>query len=284
MDATQGEGVRTVDQVRAARIPFQGNVPGVGRSLELGELEEIEANAQAGQMADPSQVLAMVRTIQSLARRTYVRFTQMVEAQGRANEVERRAEELANKLSVSYGELQIRDARTEVLNSRVSDLSEWLTLRDGELASANEQRDAARREVEELKQSLAARDSLLAEATKERDEARRERDARYTKEQVGDFQASEAELVSAPLRRQVEELRKALAETRRQRDERYTKGDLDRHFARHVQRADYWAKVVSDISAVLSTRTARTMAEVIRQIRDILEKPMEGPPGPPEAQ
>ena len=60
---------------------------------------------------------------------------------------------------------------------------------------------------------------LRIEAAAEIEALRDEVNSRYTKQEVGDLQASEAELVSRPLRAQIERLERELAHERNRADD-----------------------------------------------------------------
>lgn len=215
MSNVDNEGLRTLDEVRARRYQAPARFR-TTRRLHPGELEEIEAAAGAGKITCADDVLALVNTVYALSRRVAARFNETAQARRDAVAARGRAE---------------RAERALEARGPMADL--------GELADAVAGRERAERRVTELEQSVVARDRLLAQATREREEARREleqartslKDARaqiadlrgeraglYTGEQVGQLQTSEAELVSAPLKRRVGELERELGSARGRAD------------------------------------------------------------------
>lgn len=95
----------------------------------------------------------------------------------------------------------------------------------------------------------------------------------YTREQVGEYQAREAELISAPLRRQVADLQRQLAETTGQ-------VEVAQQAAREIMaERNTWARQLADMrdernTAREETEKAREMMSIVSTDRDNLHVEM----------
>lgn len=190
-----------------------------GRRVYPGELEEIEFRAKRGQMIHPSEALAMVRTIASLSHRVVARYVQTAEALERARDAEE--------------EVAALDRANSSAARRVEDIERAWQARGpmadlGHLATAVTEVERLKRGLESARQEFQlVRETLMAAlhtdpesrplpqvpelAVKVAEELEQFRtwaaeqqsdylNRRYTAEQVGELQTSEAELVSAPLK------------------------------------------------------------------------------------
>ena len=129
---------------------------------------------------------------------------------------------------------------------------------------------AAEGEREALREQLAASESRLVRAQEEIGR-------RYTKGQVGDLQASEAELVSAPLRREIADLKSRLEEARTINGRLVEQGDmfrarvgeLDQRAAGILRRAEHAERNQRETAAELTCTEVEL--EQARKDRDAMQ-------------
>lgn len=177
------------------------------------------------------------------------------------------------------------ERHAENLESERQGLIEGRRADHAEIVKLREDRDAARKTRDEIGNRLEIvarqRDDMRAD----RDRARAERDRRYTPAQMGDAQASEAELVASPLRKRIRDLEAQNAQlqewlTSRENRQRHAENEvrtlrfkLDRYQSAFVTIANVVARAavsqaVDPENPGYDTGPSRaTLRDVVRQIR-----------------
>lgn len=119
-----------------------------------------------------------------------------------------------------------------------------------------------------LKTAEEFRDAhMTIEIRATRDEAWRLSDRLYTADEVGHYQASEAELVATPLRARITELEKTLAEAEQDRDNRLEELEAAERYQH--ERAQEARQSIAARDRLLATATTRVRAaaEILGQKR-----------------
>lgn len=198
-------GLPTLEEHRARR----GAAPPVGvhaRTTRLtpGDLEEIEAAAQRDMGADPGQVLGLMEVIAGLSRRVAARFNEAADAKAEAAEYAAQVRDLKTALNENGSRAHVcvdrcrpnqhvafeGRALVDRLETSIRELREGLDAKQSALDTMADNLRLSQGQVRDLQDEVASR---------------------YTKEQVANLQASEAELVAAPLRRRIGDLEQSLA-------------------------------------------------------------------------
>ena len=165
-----------------------------GTRLEPGEVQEIQAAAERGESVPWNQALGMVEVIEALSRRAYARFQQTADAREELAAERVRLSEAQDQITVLTSELRMYSDRVTELDGRLDNMA-------GSLARANEDVRLSADRIEELENQLGRTEQPDSEAADGQLDQRL-----YTAAEVAHYQATEAELVSAPLRQRIAEL------------------------------------------------------------------------------
>ena len=165
----------------------------------------------------------------------------------------------------------LRPDRTLALVETVRALARRTFVRFQEAADQAERADRA---VAALSDAQARINAL----NEELEAMRAERANLYTAAQVGDLQASEAELVSAPLKRRIEELTQSVEA----RDRLLATASGDLEMIKALTFSPATTDSLREVEADRRTSHAAHLANVVRDIRGIVGTP-DAPPSGPDA-
>jgi hypothetical protein len=153
--------------VTFTKVPIE-----IRATLEPGELEEIEASAQRGEMTPSPKALRAVETIRALSQRVLARFNDAAKAGDLARDHKTRADRALSSLQSAQIRIDELAAQISELKSREEELIierddavEHARQTSKELARANDQRGAAKAQTDKDIRVI----NTIANISKERD-------------------------------------------------------------------------------------------------------------------